>query len=116
MKFAAVLVVNYLTPWYELSLEERIAIEHEHVFPSVGAFVKRGGKLTPVRAIKYGREAESFFILGFDEMEDYLDLVRELRSSHLLTAGLAVIDFETVGLEEAYFAERDKDRSPAVVA
>jgi hypothetical protein len=111
MKFAAVLVVNYLNPWYELSLDERIAIEHEHVFPGIGAFVKAGGEITPVRAIKYGREAESFFILGFDEMEDYLDLVRELRSSRLLTSGLAAIEFETVGLKEAYFAERDKDRS-----
>ncbi|MEU1318192.1 hypothetical protein [Streptomyces tibetensis] len=116
MKYAAVIVVNYLNPWYTLSLDERITIEHEHVFPAVGAFVRRGGEITPVRAIKYGREAESFFILGFDEMDNYLDLVRELRSSHLLTSGLAAIDFETVGLKEAYFAERDKDRSPGGVA
>ncbi|MEU0999218.1 MULTISPECIES: hypothetical protein [Streptomyces] len=116
MKYAAVIVVNYLNPWYTLSLDERITIEHEHVFPAVGAFVKRGGEITPVRAIKYGREAESFFILGFDEMDNYLDLVRELRSSHLLTSGLAAIDFETVGLKEAYFAERDKDRSPGGAA
>ncbi|MFF2142304.1 hypothetical protein [Kitasatospora sp. NPDC058190] len=111
MRFTAVLVVNYQNPWYELSLDERISIEHEHVFPGIGAFVKRGGEITPVRAIKYGREAESFFVLGFDDMENYLDLVRELRSSHLLTSGLAAIEFETVGLKEAYFAERDKDRS-----
>ncbi|MEU5627194.1 MULTISPECIES: hypothetical protein [Streptomyces] len=110
MRYAAVLVVNYLNPWYELSLDERITIEHQHVFPGIGEFVKRGGEITPVRAVKYGRDAESFFILGFDEMENYLDLVRELRSSRLLTSGLAAIDFETVGLKEAYFAERDKDR------
>ncbi len=110
MKFTAVIVVDYMTPWYALSLDERIAVEHEHVFPAIGAFVKQGGQVSPVRAIRYGRDPESFFVLEFEDMENYLDLVRALRSSHLITAGLAGIDFEAVGLKEAYFAERDKDR------
>jgi hypothetical protein len=110
MKFTAVMVVNYLTPWYAMAYEDRISFEHAHVFPAIGAFAKAGGEVTPVRAIRYGHEAESFFVMRFDEMEDYLDLVRGLRSTRLITDRLAEIAFEVVGLNEAYFAERDAAR------
>jgi hypothetical protein len=113
MKFTAIMVVNYLTPWYAMPQEDRIAFEHEHVFAAIGGFVKAGGDVTPVRSIRYGREAESFFVMAFDEMEDYLDLVRALRSTRLITDGLAEIAFEVVGLNEAYFADRDAARLAA---
>ncbi|GLY18847.1 hypothetical protein LWF15_19290 [Kineosporia rhizophila] len=113
MKFTAVMVVDYQKPWYALAYENRIDFEHEHVFPAIAGFVKAGGEVTPVRAIRYGHEAESFFVMRFEEMEDYLDLVRQLRSSRLITDAMAEISFEVVGLNEAYFAERDAAR-PAV--
>lgn len=116
MKFTAVMVVDYKTPWYQLSLDDRIAFEHAHVFPAIGGFVKVGGDVTPVRAIRYGHEPESFFVMRFSEMEDYLDLVRALRSSRLITDGLAEIAFEAVGLNEAYFAGRDSDRNQSPVS
>ncbi|MDJ0362315.1 hypothetical protein [Rhodococcus sp. H29-C3] len=107
MKFTAVMVVNYLTPWYAMSIADRVSFEQEHVFPAIGDFVKAGGDVTPVRAVRYSIEPESFFVMAFDEMENYLDLVRSLRSTQLITGGLAEIAFEVVGLNEAYFAERD---------
>lgn len=113
MKFSAVMVVNYLTPWYAMSQEDRIAYEHAHVFGAIGAFVKAGGQITPSRSVRYGRDAESFFVMAFDELEDYLDLVRALRSTRLITDGLAEIAFEVVGLNEAYFADRDAARTVA---
>ncbi|WP_410634883.1 hypothetical protein [Amycolatopsis sp. cmx-4-83] len=113
MNFTAVMVVNYFKPWYELSPDDRIDFEHEHVFPAIGEFVKAGGSITPVRAIRCARDAESFFVMSFGELEIYLDLVRALRSTLLITSGLAEIAFETVGVNEAYFAERDAARRAA---
>lgn len=113
MKFTAVMVVDYKTSWYQLSLQDRTEFEHAHVFPAIGGFVKAGGEVTPVRAIRYGHESESFFVMRFAEMEDYLNLVRELRSSRLITEGFAEIAFETVGLNEAYFADRDRAEAVA---
>ncbi|MEU5050177.1 darcynin family protein [Streptomyces sp. NPDC021096] len=107
MHYTAFLGVRFEPEWFLKSRAEREEFEAKHLFPVIGKHAQVL-QIQPFRAAAFSARLSNFFLVHFDDVTAYNDLVEELHECPLMAERFAVITDNVIGMQGTYYADREQ--------